>query len=185
MERDCGMNIQNLERNIVDLIEEEQIKLGYLSETVRLYYPLDSLNRFLQQEYDTAQMQAALKEFSSHVQERLGEIQVSHKGSRFCLAVPPEGAAYIYKHSKKDGFLTDFIRTIEKHGCTLEDLLQQFWKYSCHVHVEKADHGEFDYLVYFEDGIPDEFRYCLTDEGCHMIYHRFTIDDYNDFHFDE
>lgn len=177
------MNIQNLEKNIFDLIEEEQIKLGYLPETVRLYYPIDSLNRFLQQEYDTAQMLEALKEFCRHVRGRLGEIQVSNKGSRFCLAVPPQGAAYIHQHSAKDGFLPDFIRTIEKHGCTLEELLQQFRKYSDHVHAEKADNGEFDYLVYFEDGVPDRFRYCITDEGCHMTYHRYTPEDYEAFGF--
>jgi hypothetical protein len=41
---------------------------------------------------------------------------------------------------------------------------------------------DFDYLVYFEDGRPDAFRYCLTQEGHHIIYHRFTADDYNDFY---
>lgn len=61
--------------------------------------------------------------------------------------------------------------------------MQQFHKYSDHVHVEKVSHGEFDYLVYFEDGKPDSFRYCITDEGCHMIYHRFTVEDYEEFGF--
>lgn len=44
-------------------------------------------------------------------------------------------------------------------------VIGQFRKYSDHVYVQKTNHGEFDYLVYFEDGIPDEFRYCLTNEG--------------------
>lgn len=41
----------------------------------------------------------------------------------------------------------------------------------------------FDYLVYFEDGIPDDYRYCLSLEGEHMIYHKFTPEDYEDFGF--
>lgn len=45
------MNFQRLEDNITDVIKEEQIKLGYRSETVRLYYPLTSLNRFLETDF--------------------------------------------------------------------------------------------------------------------------------------
>lgn len=50
--------------------------------------------------------------------------------------------------------------------------------------MEKVSHGEFDYLVYFEKGEPDDFRYCITDEGGHFIYHRFTVADYEDFYFE-
>ena len=52
-----------------------------------------------------------------------------------------------------------------------------------HVHVEKTTGTGFDYLVYFEDGIPDDYRYCLSLEGEHMIYHKFTPEDYEDFGF--
>lgn len=38
-------------------------------------------------------------------------------------------------------------------------------------------------IVYFEDGIPDDYRYCLSLEGEHMIYHKFTPEDYEDFGF--
>ena len=43
--------------------------------------------------------------------------------------------------------------------------------------------GEFDYLLEFEDGKPDAFVYCITDEGCHLTYHRFTREDYEAFGF--
>lgn len=46
--------------------------------------------------------------------------------------------------------MTDILNTISKHGVTIEEVLQQFYKYSDQVHVEKVSHGEFDYLVYFE-----------------------------------
>ena len=32
---------QKLEQNLIDLIKEEQMKLGYQKETIRLYYPAD------------------------------------------------------------------------------------------------------------------------------------------------
>ena len=40
------MNYAKLEKNIIDVIKEQQAKLGYIKEKVRLYYPLNSLNHF-------------------------------------------------------------------------------------------------------------------------------------------
>jgi hypothetical protein len=65
----------------------------------------------------------------------------------------------------------------------MEAVIAVFHNYSDHVHVEQVANGDFDYLVYFEDGRPDAYRYCLTQEGCHVIYHRFTPEDYHDFYF--
>lgn len=182
----CIMNYSRLENNIVDIIKEEQIKLGYRSESIRLYYPLSSLNRLIGCEYNCDQMSQQLLGFSDYVEERMGKIGISHTGERFCLIIPPKGMDYVHEHMDGTEFICDFIRTIEKHDCTIDDILQQFYKHSKHVHVEKVNYGEFDYLIYFEDGKPDDFRYCITDEGCHMIYHRFTVDDYKDFnHFND
>lgn len=177
-------DFSRLEKNIIDVIKEEQVKLGYRSETIHLYYPLSSLNRFLSANHDTEGMSAVLKEFSDTVRGRLGEVGITHQGERFCFTIPPEGVDYVHQHMTNSEFICDFIRTIEKHGCTIEDIRQVFGRYSDHVHMEKATHGEFDYVLWFEDGTPDEFRYCITDEGCHMIYHRFTAEDYSDFGFE-
>lgn len=38
-----------LENSIIDVIKEEQAKLGYRKEEIRLYYPLSSLDHFLGQ----------------------------------------------------------------------------------------------------------------------------------------
>lgn len=179
------MDFSKLEKNIIDVIKEEQVKLGYRSELIRLYYPIQSLNRLLTVNYDIVQMHKILKDFCESVKGKLGEIEVTNKKERFCFAIPPQGVDFVHQQMGDTEFIYDFIQTIEKHGCTIDDLLNQFYKYSDNVHVEKADHGEFDYVAYFEDGNPDDFRYCITDEGCHMIYHRFTKEDYDDFHFDE
>lgn len=177
------MDFSRLEKNIVDLIEEQQIKLGYLSETIRLYYPLSSLNRLVGGAYTAEEMLEALEIFCREAEERYGRIQVSEKKERFCLAVPPKGSDYIHYHMGKNEFLREFIEKIRSHGCTLEEILGVFRRYSDRVHVEKMDNGEFDYLVYFEEGEPDDFWYCLTLEEDHMIYHRYTRDDYQDFGF--
>ena len=38
---------RKLKKNLIDVIAEEQAKLGYRKEAIQLYYPLSSLNHFL------------------------------------------------------------------------------------------------------------------------------------------
>lgn len=174
--------MEALYRNIVDVIEEGQIKLGYRPETIRLYYPLASLCAFAGEAMDAGRMEAALARFAEAHRDTLGELDISRRGERFCIAVPPQGARYVHEHTDASGFLTEFIHAIGRHGTTMEEVLALFARYG-HAHVEELHNGEFDYLVYFEDGTPDDFRYCITDEGCHLTYHRFTRADYEAFGF--
>jgi hypothetical protein len=178
------MDYSRLIKNISEVIKEGQIKLGYRKETIRLYYPLKSLNRFLQTDYDILQMQEALKGFCKEVEGQFGEVVITNEAERFCFRLSPQASEYIHVNMGDGGFIQDFVHTVSKHGITMDEVFAQFHKYSDCVHIEKVSHGEFDYLVYFEDGKPDDFRYCLTDEGCHIIYHRFTIEDYEDFCFE-
>ena len=67
---------------------------------------------------------------------------------------------------------------------TMDELLAIFRRHGEHVHVEALHNGEFDWLVYFEDGKPDAYCYCIADEGCHLTYHRFTKEDYEAFGFE-
>lgn len=177
------MNYNKLEGNIIDAIEEQQLKLGYLKETVRLYYPLSSLNRFFDTVCGVEEMKLKLREFSGNTKEQLGGVTITNKGERFCIAIPPDGAEYIHNHMNAESFLTDLIETVRRHGSTLEEVLGQFYKHSDRVHVEEVKNGEFDYLVYFEDGVPDSYRYCITVEADHVIYHRYTAEDYEEFGF--
>jgi len=177
------MNTERLFENIVAVIQEGQLKLGYREETIRLYYPLNSLNLFFGTSYDAAGMTDALHAFSQEYAGRLGEIAVSRKGKRFCLAVPPKGAAYIDRQTDKNGFLARFISMIARHGTKLDDVIALFREYSLCVSIDELHNGEFDVLIRFEDGKPDAFYYCITDEGCHLTYHRFTKEDYEAFGF--
>ncbi len=173
------MDFSRLENNIIDILTEEQIKLGYRSESVRLYYPMASLNTFFSASFTIEEMQQALQAFSAFVRDRLGDLGIANNGQRFCITIPPQGADYVHAHLDNSSFICDFIRTIERHGCTIDEVIRQFYKHSDEVHVEKAEHGEFDYLIYFTKGQPDDFRYCITEEGRHLTYHRFTPEDYN------
>ena len=174
------MDFTRLKKNIFDVIKEQQIKLGYRKEAVRLYYPLQSLNRLLGTELDENGMITALKSFAESVKDELGDINISCDKNRFCFFLPEKTSEYIHTLTDNNDFLYDFIATVSKHGVTIDEIYRLFKKYSNNVHFEKLNNGEFDYLIYFENGEPDDYRYCLTDEGEHIIYHRFTIEDYND-----
>lgn len=177
------MNTEKLFLNIVAVIEEGQLKLGYRPETIRLYYPLDSLNLFFGTQLDAQGMMDALGMFTAEGADRLGAVAVSRKGKRFCIAVPPEGAAYVDAKTDKNGFLAKFIAMIARHGTKIQEVISLFEAHSSCVRVEELRNGEFDYLLRFEDGKPDAFYYCITDEGCHLTYHRFTKEDYEAFGF--
>ena len=145
------MKFDLLEKNIIDVLEEEQIKLGYIDETVRLYYPLQSLNLFLGTECTSEEMTSLLEEFISEKKEQFGEIQISEKKDRFCFLIPPEGAAYIHEHMSRNPFLHALVDAISVHGISFEDVFEVFRRFSYHVCIEKMDDEDYDYLVYFED----------------------------------
>ena len=177
------MNMEKLENNIIDSIEEQQLKLGYLKETVRLYYPLSSLNRFLDIDCGIKEMESILQEFSRETKKKLGGITITKKGERFCIAVQTSGAEYIHQNLNKSGFLARLIQVVGKHGSTLEEVLEVFYQFSDQVRVKQMVNGEFDYLVYFDNHQPDDYRYCISVEAEHIIYHRYTPEDYEDFGF--
>ena len=179
------MNYSNLEKNLTDMVMEQQAKLGYMSETVRLYYPLSSLNAILGENLTREEMQDALDGFSENVRERLGKIQVSHSGDRFCLVLPPEMSDHVHSLTELPGnedfhFILDFVKTISRHECTIEELKDLFDSYSDKVCMESPHGNDYDYMLWFEDGKPDSYRYLITDEGVHLTYHRYTPEDYKD-----
>ena len=133
------MKFDLLEKNIIDVLEEEQIKLGYIDETVRLYYPLQSLNRFLGTECTSEEMESLLGEFISEKKEQFGEIQISEKKDRFCFLIPPEGAAYIHEHMSKNPFLHALVDAIAVHGISFEDVFEVFRRFSDHVCIERKN----------------------------------------------
>lgn len=172
--------MDRLEINIIDVIREEQIKLGYRKEKIRLYYPLASLNSLMDTQLDNVHMVTELNEYFDKKKEIFGEVEISYKAERFCIVMPEKAVKYVNDHTDASGFLYDFINVIGKHDAIIEDVLRVFNQYSESIYFEKMKDAEFDYLVYFQDGQPDSYRYCLTEEGHHLIYHRYTKEDYDD-----
>lgn len=179
------MNYEKLEKNIVDVIKEQQAKLGYMKEKVRLYYPLSSLNHFFGTNESAQGMMRIMEGFRCFVKSRLGDVKISENEGRFCFLIPEEGAEYVHGLSRERDFITELIELVRRHGCTIEQIRELFQSYSDKVSFQKTDNGEFDYLLRFEDNPEDEYVYCFKDEGCHMTYHRFLPEDYEEFGFGE
>ncbi len=175
------MNFELLEKNIIDFIQEQNLKIGYRSEPVRIYYFLSSLNRYAgQKDGSIDDMNHYLTAFAEYEKENFGEIRFSNSKDRFCLIIPEKGNDYIHSLPAQDTFLPALLDLVSVHGCTYENLLDLFRKFSPDIHTENIRTEDFDYLIYFENGIPNDYRYCFKEEGEHMIYHRFTPGDYED-----
>ena len=205
------LDYSNLERSLIDVIKEEQAKLGYYREDIRLYYPLSSLNHFLGTDVNADKMQKILEGTGENVDEtrnivegkeagsataepivagmnarlsdKLGMVEVSHRGDRFCFHILPEGVEYVHENTKENEFIRKLVNLVAKHGCTIDQIYELFTAHSDRVGREKMDNGEFDERIWFQDDADDPYYYCFKQEGGHMIYHRFLPEDYEDFEF--
>lgn len=189
------MDYERLEHNLVDMVAEQQWKLGYRRESVSMYYPADSLNHLMGNEISetdpleyTVELRKHLRRFAEDVWPRLGRLRISNEGERFCIVIPPEGSEYVHgllETGKMEGaaFLEEFIGTMGRHDLDIKDIVAVFRKYSDDVRIARLENEQFDYLIYFEKGLPDAYRYCIHFEGHHTVYHRFTAEDYRELGF--
>ena len=176
------MGYERLEKSLIDLVKEEQAKLGYRKEMIRLYYPLSSLNHFMETNADSEEMQELLADFPKAAEDIFGEVGITHAKDRFCFALSEKASEYVHENMKPNEFIKELVELVAKHGCTMEDIEVLFRSHSDKIVAEPMDNGEFDWMIQFEEG-EDKYYYCFKDEGCHIIYHRFLPEDYADFDF--
>ena len=172
-----------LEENLCGVIAEMALKLGLARAPLSLNYPCASLGRMLDVDADPRTIQTALDAFFAARADLFGAVHVEPHEDGFCLAIPAEGVARVVAQAPAAAFLRDLIHTAQTPGATADDLLAVFRRHSSHVHVESVSNGEFDLLVYFEDGVPDGFRYCIDRHDGFVSYHRFSREDYEAFCF--
>ena len=84
------------------------------------------------------------------------------------------------KEYADDGFLEELVALVQTHDCSREKLLTLFGKYSQAVEIQDMQDADFDYAIHCKDRENDPYYYCFHEEGCHIIYHRFTPEDYAD-----
>lgn len=169
-----------LKKNLVDNIKEQQAKLGYRKECLYLYYPLSSLNHFFESGCTAEEMIRLLSQAPPSVTDSLGPIEVSRQGERFCFKIPESGSQYVHEHISDNEFINALILEVSKPRCSKEQLLRLFQQHSSDIEVQDMEHGDFDYSIHFRNNEENPYYYCFHDEGFHIIYHRFTPEDYAD-----
>lgn len=175
------MKFDRLTKNLISVIKEAQIKLGYEQIAIGVNYVSSSLINLLG---DVEDVGKALLDFASQAKDIFGDIEIKSIENGYRLTVSPEGAKYVHSLMEPNEFLACFINEVRNPLATIDSIIAVFKKYSDNVVVLKTeDNDEFDYVIYFEDGVPDEFWYCIDTEDLGMTYHRFIKEDYLDFGF--
>ena len=170
-----------LKNNLISVIKEAQLKLGYEQHAFGVNYISRSLCHLLGCSED--ELDSAIWQFCSEAVGTFGEISVRKKNGGYRFDIPVKGVAYVHEMLSDDEFLSVFIRTVRQPQCTVEQVLSVFRSFSDKVHFEEVSNGEFDYLIYFEEDGTDDFWYCFHDDGLQLEYHRFIKEDYLDFGF--
>lgn len=162
-----------LEKHIADQIKEAQLKLGFVRETMRLYYPLESMLGILDMSGIEAeplcrQLENAFPDFS------FGQ----HEG-RIEICVPPAYVERVHKEMETPVFLAELVDQFQKnHHLTKEQLEQMFARHGDFICEQMPEDADFDFVFYFRDPSVDEYYYCVRMEMGHTIYHRFLKSDY-------
>ncbi len=172
------MQFDSLENNIIDSVKEAQAKIGYMDGQMRLYYPLDSVNKLLDVELSVEEMQNCLNQFALEGKLLAKKVVVTHEGDRFCILISGEGTKFIHETIPDSEFLISFLGEIQKHGCSLTQMEELFLKFNSEIEVIKISEPDFDEAIHFKSGEPDDYFYCLKQEGHHLTYHRFTRKDF-------
>lgn len=182
MEKRIQADFDRLHDYLCDMILEEQLKLGYEKETIRFYSPYASIGHVLgltERTLDTVMQ--ALVGFADYVQDTLGEMKISRcSGDRICFLIPVQGAVYVHEHRNENPFLEELIQCFCRHGITLADVQNVFFKFSEQVQCIHIGNDDFDDVLFFADGIPDAYRYCVKFDAGHVFYHRFLKEDFEE-----
>lgn len=176
------MNKDRLIENLTEQIKEAQLKLGYARETIRLYFPVQSMCGLLQIKLRSGkELVELLKEEKGFEETVLGKICFTLcKGERIEVCIPATGADYVYERVPNPSFLESVVELFkDNHHLTIEKICACFAQFNNSYICEKMKCGtDFDYVLFFPDHNPDSWYYCIKMEMDHTIYHRFTEMDY-------
>ena len=168
--------------NLTEQIKEAQLKLGYAEETIRLYFPVQSMCDLLRIELRSGEeLVALLKEGGEFENTVLGSLSFALcKDDRIEVCIPASGAAHVHEQVSNPPFLESIIELFRRnHSLTIEEICECFASFNAQYVCEKMEPGtDFDYVLYFPDHNPDAWYYCVKIEMGHTIYHRFTEADY-------
>ena len=172
-------NFEALHDNLIYVLKESQMKIGYTDNAASLNYPPASLARLMGVEQDDVLLRQALEEFSLYAEPILGQITVSVYDGQFCLTIPHKGVRYVHENVAESLFLRELIDGVMQHQLrNIGEVRALFCRYSDKVVCEETEGDGYDHVLYFADGQPDSFVYLFETAFGHISYHRMTKADY-------
>lgn len=181
------MNFDRLEMDITENVREAQQKLGFEHRPLHLNYISTTLCHLIGCKLSSEELAEALKEFSGFTAKRLGTITASPIRDGFCITIPSEGTEWVHNSTTGKEFVCTLVEAARQKHEDIDSFLEVFRRFSDtdNVAVLTPDTEEFEYLVYFKNGVPNDYRYCINlesfpDGHCHITYHRFIPEDYEE-----
>ena len=109
--QEYDMKLEALIQNMTDQIKEAQLKLGYARETMRLYYPLSSLNAMLEmQETDIRELAKKIRHGLEAKKEKMRDTQIRIHADRIVFTIPPDFVEYVHEQVPEPPFLKELIQ---------------------------------------------------------------------------
>lgn len=168
------MNYSALEKNITDTIQESITKLGFEAVPITLYFPLEALCGILEEDIPDPMMPTVLEMFAARVKNTMGAIRVARSvDERYAITIPAEGVRYVFENTAPAQFTESLARLLEDPDCDIMEIASLFRANGDTV-MKRSNCEDFDYVLYFRGGDPDDYRYCFHEEMGRMIYHRFA-----------
>ncbi|MBQ1465034.1 MAG: DUF3877 family protein [Ruminococcus sp.] len=181
------MNFDRLEKDITENIREAQQKLGFEHRPLHLNYISSTLCHLLGGNFSGDELAEIFRNFAEFTAKRLGNITASPIRDGFCITIPAEGTEWVHTNTTGKEFVCALVETARQKHDDIDSFLEVFRSFSDtdNVAVLNPETEEFEYLVYFKNGVPNDYRYCINTElfpdgHCHITYHRFIPEDYEE-----
>ncbi len=170
------MSLMGLYNNILDNIKEAHMKLGYSVTDISLNYQERSLRHFV----GDGDLEGAMDQLFQLARPTLGEMSYRIKGPQVRITVPAQGVRFVGENVPEKPHLRELIELVQQPGVTIEQIRATFDKYSDHVECRTTDESGMDYVLWFPQGEPDDYRYCVCLDGLGATYHRLSKMDFED-----
>ena len=171
------------EKNIIDTMKEWQIKIGSFDSNIRLYYPKESICRYLKLDKDIEN--ELLCRYTEHYftvhAPHLGNVRVSAEHDRFCVLVDKDGCDYVENRIEEPKFLTEFLRVLKSQDMQrIIDFFEEYAKeHETNISVWKEE-NELETAISFIDENVEPYIYCIDQNEFGITYHRFTKEDFRE-----
>lgn len=175
-----------LKQHIIDTMKEWQMKIGFSDENIILYYPVDSLYKYLnlnkENSYETVKKE--LQSYVKYEMNMMGDINLIWQKNRVGIEISAKGSKYVHEKIAEPIFLKKFLNVINDKSSDMTDVEKLFKEYAKVNNGEcticNSTHHNNGKVFSFTDNIPERYVYCVENDEFGITYHRFSKEDYQE-----